>query len=416
MINFNEPRRKDGATVGASIRIDGRVWGVIHATRRAAFAPDSKSKLAGFAELAAPAIAYAEARATLARLETAQAAVRRVAALVAQGQRPDAVSDAVADELTGLLAADQVLVGRYERARELTVLAHRGAQTPPGARVSDDGVEAAVRATERCARMESREDARVAVAAPIVVAGRLWGVISGRWERARSPSPETEWQIAEFAQVLASAVANADATASRARLLSAADAARRRVVGDLHDGAQQRLVQTVMTLKLAQQALRVGEAVAARLIDEALAHAEQGTTELRELAHGILPTVLTKRGLRSGVQALAERSALAVRIEITAERFPAEIEASAYFIVAEALTNVIKHARATRAEVTASVERGTLHVRVRDDGVGGADAAGHGLIGLGDRATALGGRLSIESPPGGGTLVSATLPLARMTR
>jgi signal transduction histidine kinase len=165
-------------------------------------------------------------------------------------------------------------------------------------------------------------------------------------------------------------------------------------------------------LKLAQRAVREKDGKAESLVGEALAHAEQGNAELRELAHGILPAVLTRGGLRAALDAVVTRLDLPVQIDVSAERFPAEIEASAYFIVAEALTNVVKHARAGHAKVRASVRDGTLHVEVRDDGIGGADPEGHGLVGIGDRVTALGGRLKIESPAGGGTLVAATLPLA----
>ncbi|MDA0159941.1 GAF domain-containing protein [Solirubrobacter ginsenosidimutans] len=440
VIKLNAGRSNRGATVGAPVRIDGRVWGLIRATRRAAFAPEAEPRLVQFAALAAPAIAAVEARERLRRMENVQAAVRRVTALVALGQRPHGVGDAVAAELTALLAADQVFVCRYERDTTLTVLAHRGSglrPLPPGASVNHDGasVEGTVRRTARFARTEHHEDelaelagtggARAAIAWPIVVAGRLWGAISASWDRAR-PAPDTEQQIAEFAQLLSAAIANADAndelTASRSRLLSAADAARRKVVRDLHDGAQQRLVETVLTLKLAQRALRDAGAdgAAAPLVDEALAYAEQGTTELRELSHGILPTVLSRNGLQAGVGALVERVSLPVQADVCAERFPADIEASAYFIIAEALTNVVKHARATRAEVTVMVESGIVHVRVRDDGIGGAGADGGGLAGLSDRTIAFGGELSIDSPAGGGTLLSATLPLpgswCRITR
>jgi signal transduction histidine kinase len=148
------------------------------------------------------------------------------------------------------------------------------------------------------------------------------------------------------------------------------------------------------------------------LVGEALEHAERGTLELRELAHGILPHVLTRGGLRAAVDAVVSRLDLPVQVDVAGERFRPEIEASAYFIVAEALTNVVKHSRAGHAEVTAFVENRMLHVEVRDDGIGGADPRGHGLVGLADRATALGGRLEIEHPVGGGTLVAGTLPLS----
>jgi len=214
-----------------------------------------------------------------------------------------------------------------------------------------------------------------------------------------------------------SRVANADSreqlVASRARLLAAGDEARRRVVRDLHDGAQQRLVQAVVALKLAQRALRDDDAEARSLVAEALEAVEQGNQELRELAHGILPTILTRQGLRPAVNAIVKRLGVPSDVDIPAERLPGETEANAYFIVAEALTNIVKHADATRAEIRAAVEDGTLRVEVRDDGIGGADANRDGLVGMSDRVAALGGRLEIASPPGAGTCVVATLPIAR---
>ena len=257
---------------------------------------------------------------------------------------------------------------------------------------------------------------RASVAAPIVVDGRLWGVAIANWGGEEPPSADSEERMAQFAGLLDTAIANADSrdqlTASRARLLTAGDDARRRVVRDLHDGAQQRLVHAIISLKLAQQALRENDGTAESLVDEALENAEQGNAELRNLAHGILPPLLTRGGLRSGVDAMVGRLDLPVDVDVTSERFGEEIEASAYFFVAEALTNVVKHAHAGHAEVTASVEDGMLYVTVRDDGIGGADPGGHGLVGIADRVMALGGRLEIESPAGGGTLLTAELPLS----
>jgi signal transduction histidine kinase len=226
---------------------------------------------------------------------------------------------------------------------------------------------------------------------------------------------DAESRIADFTELVAAAISNvqarSDLAASRARIVAAADEERRRVVRDLHDGAQQRLVHTVVTLKLAQQALQASDEAAASLVGEALEHAKQGNTELRELAHGILPSALTHGGLRAAIAAVLSRLDLPVQLEIPAERFPPEIEASAYFIVAEALTNVVKHAHAEHAEVRASVENGRLRVEIRDDGIGGAGPGGNGLVGIVDRVTALGGQLDIDSPPGGGTHLAATLPL-----
>jgi signal transduction histidine kinase len=194
-------------------------------------------------------------------------------------------------------------------------------------------------------------------------------------------------------------------------VLAAADAERRRVVRDLHDGAQQRLVHTVITLKLARAALDRGEAPAA-LVVEALENAELATAELRDLAHGILPAALARGGLRAGVESLVERMRLPVTVDVTPARVAATVEATAYFVAAEALTNTVKHAGATRATVSARVERGALVVEVRDDGVGGARIGGStGLLGLEDRVAALSGGLTIDSPLGRGTAIRATLPL-----
>jgi signal transduction histidine kinase len=195
--------------------------------------------------------------------------------------------------------------------------------------------------------------------------------------------------------------------------VAAGDESRRRIERDLHDGAQQRLVHAVIVLKLALRALSSGDANADELVAEALRHAEAANAELRELAHGILPASLTRGGLRAGVDALVSRISLPVSVDISVGRLPDGLEATAYFVVSEALTNVIKHARAREAGITARVDRGELRVEVRDDGVGGACAGrGTGLGGLEDRVSALDGRLMLDSPPGGGTRVCALLPVA----
>lgn len=412
------------------------IWGAIVAARfdGESCPPDTETRLAQFADLVATAIANAHARAQVEQLAEEQAALRRVAMLAAAGASPTVVFNAVAAEIEALLDADQAALSRFEPSDEILVLAHRGVdveRTPVGSRLSIAGesAPATVRRTGRPARIESYESAegaiaeiardtgvRSSVSAPISVEGRLWGLITASWKTDEPPPPETEARIVKFAELLDTAIANADSreqlTASRARLVTAGDEARRRVVRDLHDGAQQRLVHTIVTLKLAQRALRQEDEEAEALLGQALQHAEQGNAELRELAHGILPAVLTRGGLRAGVNALVARLDLPVRVQVSSERLPAELEASAYFIVAEALTNVIKHAHAASAEVTASVEDGVLQVEVRDDGVGGADPSGHGLVGMADRVSALGGQLRVDSPEDGGTLVSATLPLS----
>jgi signal transduction histidine kinase len=222
--------------------------------------------------------------------------------------------------------------------------------------------------------------------------------------------------LEQFTELVAIAILNVEArrelAASRARIVAATDDERRRVVRDLHDGAQQRLVHTIVTLKLAASALQTEDQSAGAFLTEALEQAEAANVELRDLAHGILPTVLTRGGLRAAVQALASRMPVPVDIGVAAGPLPETVEATAYFVVAEALTNVAKHAHAEHAAVTAQIEDGTLAVRVRDDGVGGARPDGSGLVGLADRLAVLGGQLRIASPPGGGTLVAAAIPLS----
>jgi signal transduction histidine kinase len=380
------------------------------------------------------ASAYREAEIReLERLAEMQVALRRVATLVAEGAPPAAVFDAVAAEMASLLVADGLTLVRYEPGDELTVPAHRGVSAgklPAGTRVRHDGasVSAAVRRTQRPARMASYAATdgeigevigglgfRSGVGAPVVVDGRLWGATVANWTAQEPPPPGTEERMAEFARLLDTAIANADSrdqlTASRARLVTEAHEARRRVVRDLHDGAQQGLVHTIIALKLAHRALEEGQQDLGPLVSEALQYAEAANDELRELVHGILPSVLTREGLRAGVDELAARMSIPVQIDIAADRLPAVVEATAYFVVAGALTNVVKHACAERAEVRAFVKDETLHLQVRDDGVGGADPRGHGLVGLSDRVTALDGRLSVESPAQGGTILAAMLPL-----
>jgi signal transduction histidine kinase len=362
-----------------------------------------------------------------------QSALRRVATLVARGVSPTQLFDAVAAETLALMGADSARVCRYEPDASAIVVADHtklGAPIPVGTRLTLEGesVTASVWRTERPSRRDTLEGAtgtiaelarerglRSAVGAPIVVEGKLWGVIIAYWARVEPLPVDAEARIAEFAELVETAIANADSrdelVASRARVLGAADDARRRVVRDLHDGAQQRLVHTIITLKLAQRAAGDDTVKAGALIAEALAQAEQANAELRELVHGILPAVLIRGGLAAGVGALASRVSVPVTVDVSVPRLQPGIAASVYFVVSEALTNVVKHSHAQSAEVKAWVEDGELHVHVRDDGIGGARSDGAGLLGLDDRVAALGGQLRVESTPGGGTLIAATLPL-----
>ena len=428
-----------GSSVGCPIVVERRVWGAlfVHSTRAAPLPADTESRLENFTELVATAMANAHARAQADRLADEQAALRRVATLVAREAAPAEVFAAVAEEVARLLGVDRIAMVRYEPDGTATVVAHHGdpdARFPVGTSLTferehvEGNVAALVLDTGRPARVDDYANAtgslaahartqgiRSAVATPILVEERLWGAVIAFTRSAESLPADTESRVGEFTELVATAIANlqarSDLAASRARIVAATDEERRRVVRDLHDGAQQRLVHTVITLKLARRALAEDQDRAPEFVTEALDHAEQATAELRELAHGILPAVLTRGGLRAGVDSLASRMPVPIENEVSVGRLPAAVEATAYFVVAEALTNVAKHARAERAAVAARVEGDTLRLVVRDDGVGGARADGSGLLGLADRIAAHDGRLVIESPADGGTLVAADIPV-----
>jgi signal transduction histidine kinase len=427
--------RKAGmrSAAGAPIIVDGDVWGVMAtgSVDREPLPDHIEDRLAEFTELVATAISNTASRAELARLADEQAALRRVATLVARESPPAQVFAAVAEEVGRLLRVDDTAVFRYEDGRTVTVVANStelDADIPFGGRRTLEGENVAglVQRTGRPARIDdyaqlggrlaadARERGlRSAAGAPILVEGKLWGVIVVASREAPLPAG-TEDRIEEFTELLATAISNVEArrelAASRARFVGAIDEERRRIVRDLHDGAQQRLVHTVITLELARHALQPNQDAASELVSEALDNAQRATEELRELAHGILPAVLTHGGLRAGVDALASRMPVPVEVAVSVARLPAAVEATAYFVVAETLTNVAKHSRASRAAVTARIEDGVLGVHVRDDGVGGARPDGSGLLGLADRLAALDGRLRVESPAEGGTLVAASIP------
>ncbi len=422
------------SAVVVPIVVDGRVWGAAFAasTREEPFPEDTETRLAQFTELLATAISNTEVRADASRLAEEQAALRRVATLVAHESSPSEVSGAVAKEVAGLLGVENMRMVRYEADATVTVVAEWGepdAAFPVGSRLPLGGknIASQVLRTQRPARIEyakatgaigayaRRMGNRTAIGAPIVVAGRLWGVIVATSPEAGSLRADTESRLENFTELVATAISNTEAreevAASRARIVAAADEERRRVVRDLHDGAQQSLVHTIITLKRAHSAMQNEDEDLPALLTEALDNAEQAAAELRELAHGILPAALTHGGLRAGVSVLASRMPVPVENDVSVGRLPAAVEATAYFVVAEALTNVAKHARAECAAVTARLEEGTLVVQVRDDGVGGAQRNGSGLTGLTDRLAALTGELRVESPADRGTLVAATVPL-----
>jgi signal transduction histidine kinase len=362
-------------------------------------------------------------------------ALRRVATLVAEGAAPARIFETVTREVGQLSGADLARMERYESDTEVTAIAawsrEQVAELATGRRFALHGPSIAARVLEAAdpIRIDSfvgadgaiAEEAqalgiRSSVGCPVLVEGRLWGVIAASSKREGAFPPQTESQIGEFTELVATAIANADSRdeliASRARIVAAADEARRRIRRDLHDGGQQSLVHALITLKLARRSLEDDDSKTEDLIDEALEHTEGAVGALRELSHGILPSVLARGGLRAGVEAVVARMSLPVGVEVTEERFPPGVEATAYFVVSEALTNVVKHSGAERAEVVAQASEGVLRVEIRDDGRGGAAPDGDsGLVGLRDRVAALAGTLEIESPPAGGTRIVMTLPV-----
>jgi signal transduction histidine kinase len=282
-------------------------------------------------------------------------------------------------------------------------------KTGSAGRVDDWG-----RHTGEMARAMFRTGYRSTAAAPIVVAGALWGAIAIASE---DPLPaEAESRLEAFCELaslgVASAQARADLIASRARLVKAGDEQRRRLERNLHDGAQQRFVSVVLTLRLARDRLATDPATASALLEQVARELDAGLEELREIARGLHPAILSDHGLRHALDTLADRIPIPVTIEVPEERLPEHLEATAYYIVSEAMTNVAKHASATTARVSVRRDGDVVRCEVVDDGRGGADSStGTGIVGLRDRAEAAGGTLSVVSPRGRGTVVSATLPV-----
>jgi signal transduction histidine kinase len=370
----------------------------------------------------------------LQRLAEEQAALRRVATAVAGGAEPEEVFELVTEEAGKLLAARSSGTIRYEPDGESAVVVGRweDGTTPSGMEVGtvvpvsgDTGVAHVLR-TGQAVRIESFEGKRGwiaeemhrlgfrgTVSAPITVGGRIWGAVIVATSGDKPMPPETETRLSEFADLVALALASAEAKQelieSRARIVHAGDEARRRLERDLHDGAQQRLVSLALSLRVAGDALERDPQRGRELLDHARAELDQAIDELRELARGIHPAVLTERGLAAAIELLCTRSAVPVKTDVTPERLPPAIEAAAYYLVAEALTNVARYSGAGSAAVTVARngdERVT--VEISDDGCGGADPErGSGLRGLTDRVEALDGKLEIESPEGEGTRVRA---------
>jgi PAS domain S-box-containing protein len=425
------------SAVGTPIIVDGRRWGVMSAASSVGepLPPDTEARLASFTELVATAIANTESRAALGKLAQQQAALRRVATLVAQAVSPSEVFEVVTREIGLLSGADLARMERYETDGTVTAVAgwSRDAdQLGVGMRFALEGVSIAalVRQTGRPVRVDSfarapgpiAQDARElgirsSVGGPIVVAGRLWGVIAAS-SKSEEPFPaDTESQISDFTELVATAIANAEAqaevTASRARIVAASDGTRRRIERDLHDGTQQRLVTLGMHLRMAESTVPAELDETRRTIDRIAVEVDRVIDELREMSRGIHPAVLSEGGLGPALRTLARRSAIPVALgNVVDARLPEPIEVAGYYVVSEALTNASKHANASRVEIEAAARDAKLRLSIRDDGVGGAKPReGSGLVGLRDRVEAVGGSIEISSPPGEGTHVVVELPL-----
>jgi signal transduction histidine kinase len=430
---YGELTRKLGlrAAVATPIVVEARYWGVaLAATVRADFPPDTESRMADFTELAATAIANAQAEEQRRKLADTQSALRRLAMLVARGEPPEVVFAAVTKEVLRYFGGITARMIRFELDGTATLVANEGT-TGPHVQVGKrwegfplTGLTATVLRTGQAARADDYRDIpggepylgeglRSAVAMPVHVNGRLWGMIAVGSGQAAMPL-DIEQRMTEFTELVATAVANAQNRAelitSRARIVAASDEARRRIERDLHDGAQQRLV--ALAFRLRSAAATHGTDATRTEITDVAAELASVIDELREICRGIHPAILSKGGLRSALRALGRRSAIPVDIRVRIDgQLPESVEVGAYYVVSETLTNAAKHAHASIVEVDAEVSGGTLRVCVRDDGVGGADPLhGSGLVGLKDRIEALGGTFSTHSPAGGGTTVRCELP------
>jgi PAS domain S-box-containing protein len=367
------------------------------------------------------------------QLAEEQAALRRVATLVAGDPPPEQVFQAVTEEIARLLGISEALLERFNDDDSVVIVGRFGRRSFEVGNTTplEEGLAAwKVRATGAPAHSDSFDEMTTAFSAqirelgygssfgvPITVGGAMWGVLIAALGPDESLPPDTERRMQAFAELVALAVASAQArqelAASRVRIVEASDAERRRLERNLHDGAQQRLVALSVGVRLAQGKVRGDPDEAAELLEMASEELAEALTELRDLAQGIHPAVLTEQGLEAALEVIAARAPLPVELEVRLpERLPEPIEATAYYVVSEALANVVKHSDADSARVFAEGAGLCALVEVADDGVGGADpSGGSGLRGLRDRIEALDGTVVVESPPGRGTLVRAELPL-----
>ena len=428
------------ASVAVPVSIQGRLWGAMGvASTEGPLPPGTEERLAAFTELAATAIANAEARTELREFADEQAALRRVATLVTRGAPLEAAFAAVTEEVGRVLAVDAATLQQYTSDGSSVFVGVWASSDPLPVPVGFRGtlggqdVPSLMLRTGQPHRIDDYEGAtgplaelacqlglRSSVGVPVTVDDRLWGVLSAVSRSGPLP-PGTESRLARFGELAATAVANADAraalTVSRARIVAAADATRRRIEGQLNETAQERLVSLARQLRAAQAAApAVGEL--GQRLERMITETSGVLEQLREIARGLHPAVLADGGLGPALTALAGRSAIPVRLDVrVAGRLPEPAELTAYYAVSEALTNVAKHAHASAAQVDVATDPGLLRVLVRDDGRGGADfSRGSGLTGLRDRVEAIGGQISLGSEPGEGTTVEVMLPFHEPAR
>jgi signal transduction histidine kinase len=437
-----------GAATGLAITASLTVWNTAHGSGPFVRSSITHSVLASqlfvaVAALTSLILAAVTAERTASEgaqqaLTEEQGALRRIATLVAGEAASDRVFEQVTVEAAQTLGASGASLARFDEDGTVTFVggwSETGRLAfPVGSRVpvEETGVLAEIRKTGRPERIDDYEGRapeiverlnnfgyESASAAPIRVGGRVWGALVAAAPPDEPLAPGSERRLADFAELVAQALANADAyrklAASRVRIVEAGDTERRRLERNLHDGAQQRLVSLALKLRLIKSGLRKDPEAAEALLTEAEGELDHALEELRELARGIHPAVLTDRGLEAAILALAERAPIPVELtRLPEDRLPDSIEAAIYYLVAEAITNVSKYAQATRATVAVERSNGFATVLVRDDGIGGAHPVpGSGLAGLADRVEALGGRLHIESPPGQGTQLTAEIPCKR---
>jgi signal transduction histidine kinase len=394
-----------------------------------------ESRLASFTELVGTALSRAQAHGELRTLAEEQAALHRVATLVAQGIAPQAVFDAVCAEAGHLLGATSVNLSHYTLDRQNETVAGwslRDTHVPVGLRypITPDTVAGQMVETQAPVRVDSWADGtselatlvrargiRSSVGAPVVVEGRLWGALVAATD-SETPLPSvTEHRLSRFTELIATAVSNAAARseliASRARIVEAGDEARRRIERDLHDGTQQWLI----SLGLDLQRVRATVPAEDEVTQLGLAHVEHELesllAEVQELSRGLHPAQLSRGGLGPSLRALARRSSIPVDLNVeVGERPPAPIETAVYYVVSEALTNATKHSEARSVSVSVVGDDSVVRAAIADDGVGGAERdAGSGLTGLADRVEALGGRFTLASPPQHGTTITVELPV-----